>query len=287
MEPGVRGRGGLCLGRRIHGAAGACDALAGVAVGAALRMAGAAGEMSRLARLAAFRRVPCLERTDGAYLDPMEDADAHGRASAANCTPRQRPGAPMALAAALHLSYWNEAWTTRESLLERVARQFSRAGLAVTTDPGWNDFDLEVRPDPWTRLRFKTADEEHEGARLKNHVAVRVRLSRLTLTGLAIAAGATVLCCRDGPLGDGGGADRNYHGERDVRGESGGRVGTPCLSGRRAVRAGTQPDSARQADRGGAPRGGCSAARSGVRAGGVVGQVVRRQPDRRGIGAAQ
>jgi glycosyltransferase involved in cell wall biosynthesis len=107
--------------------------------------------------------------------------------------PRQRPGLRW-LSRTLHLSYWNEAWTTRESLLERVAREFSRAGLAVTADPGWNDFDLEVRPDPWTRLRFKTADEEHEGARLKNHVAVRVRLSRLTLTGLAIAAGATGLC---------------------------------------------------------------------------------------------
>ena len=71
---------------------------------------------------------------------------------------------------------------------------FSRAGLAVTQDPGWNDYDLEVRPDPWTRLRFKTADEEHEGARLKNHVAVRVRLSRLSLVGLAIDAGATVSC---------------------------------------------------------------------------------------------
>jgi glycosyltransferase involved in cell wall biosynthesis len=106
--------------------------------------------------------------------------------------PRQRPGLRW-LSRSFHLSYWNEAWTTRESLLEHVARQFSRAGLAVTTDPGWNDFDLEVRPDPWTRLCFKTADEEHEGARLRNHVAVRVRLSRLTLTGLTIAAGATVL----------------------------------------------------------------------------------------------
>jgi len=79
-----------------------------------------------------------------------------------------------------------------------VARRFSRAGLAVTHDPGWNDFDLEVRPDPWTRLHFKTADEEHEGARLKNHVAVRIRLSRLTLMGLALAAGATMLCAAMG-----------------------------------------------------------------------------------------
>ena len=117
--------------------------------------------------------------------------------SAMNSQPRQRPSLRW-LGRSLHLSYWNEAWTTRESLLERVARRFSRAGLAVTHDPGWNDFDLEVRPDPWTRLHFKTADEEHEGARLKNHVAVRVRMSRLTLMGLALAAGATVLCAAMG-----------------------------------------------------------------------------------------
>jgi hypothetical protein len=107
--------------------------------------------------------------------------------------PRQRPVLRL-FGRSLHLSYWNEAWTTRESLLERLARRFSRDGLAVTQDPGWNDYDLEVRPDPWTRLHFKTADEEHEGARLKNHVAVRVRLSRLSLAGLAITAGATVAC---------------------------------------------------------------------------------------------
>ena len=107
--------------------------------------------------------------------------------------PRQRPALRL-LDRSLHLSYWNETWTTRESLLERLMRRLSRGGLVVTQDPGWNDYDLEVRPDPWTRLHFKTADEEHEGARLKNHVAVRVRLSRLSLVGLAIAGGATVVC---------------------------------------------------------------------------------------------
>ncbi len=110
---------------------------------------------------------------------------------------RQRPSLRW-LSRSLHLSYWNEAWTTRESLLERLARRFSRAGVAVAPDAGWNDFDLEVRPDPWTRLRFKTADEEHEGARLKNHVAVRVRLSALCQAGLASAVTTAVLCAAMG-----------------------------------------------------------------------------------------
>jgi glycosyltransferase involved in cell wall biosynthesis len=111
--------------------------------------------------------------------------------------PRQRAGFRWK-SRALHLSYWNEAWTTRESLLERLARRFSRAGMAVKPEPGWNDFDLEVHPDPWTRLQFKTADEEHEAARLKNHVAVRVRLSRLTQIGLASSGAAAVLSASAG-----------------------------------------------------------------------------------------
>jgi GT2 family glycosyltransferase len=106
--------------------------------------------------------------------------------------PRQRPGLRL-LRRSLYLSYWNESWTTRDALLERLRRQFSRAEAAVIADAGWNDFDLEVRPDPWTRLRFKTADEEHAGARLKNHIAVRVGLSRLSQAGLAaLAAGAVM-----------------------------------------------------------------------------------------------
>src|SRR5882757_3488978 len=48
--------------------------------------------MPRLARFPAVRRVSGLERTDGAYLDPMEDADAH-------CQSRQRsPATPASRA---------------------------------------------------------------------------------------------------------------------------------------------------------------------------------------------
>lgn len=115
-----------------------------------------------------------------------------GGAAGGEAQPRQRPSLRLR-ARALGLSYWNEAWTTREALLERLARHLSRAGAAVITDSGWNDFDLEARPGPWTRLRFKTADEEHEGARLRNHVAVRVRLSWLSRAGLLTAAVAAAL----------------------------------------------------------------------------------------------
>lgn len=107
-------------------------------------------------------------------------------------SPRQRP-ALRPLSRSLHLCYWNELSANRDALLERLAQEFSRAGAAVVPDTGWNDFDFEVRPDAWTSLRLKTADEEHEGARLKNHVAVRVRLSRLSQTGVAVAGAAALL----------------------------------------------------------------------------------------------
>ena len=55
-------------------------------------------------------------------------------------------------------------------------------------ESGWNDYDLEVRPNPWTRVELKTADEEHEPGKLKNHVAARIRLTRITT--MALAAGA-------------------------------------------------------------------------------------------------
>jgi O-antigen biosynthesis protein len=106
--------------------------------------------------------------------------------------PRQRPSL-RPLSRSLHLAYWNPNWTTRESLLERLIRLFSRAGVVSVADQGWSDFDLEIRPDPWTRIRFKTADEEHEGGRLKNHILMRVRLSVLTRCGLVLGAVGVIL----------------------------------------------------------------------------------------------
>src|SRR4029077_4626672 len=46
---------------------------------------------------------------------------------------------------------------------------------------------LEVRPNPWTLIELKTADEEHGGNKLKNHVLARVKLTRIAI--LALAAG--------------------------------------------------------------------------------------------------
>ncbi|MGH7782214.1 MAG: glycosyltransferase [Candidatus Binataceae bacterium] len=97
---------------------------------------------------------------------------------------RQRPQLNLSRRE-FRLAYWNEHYTTRDALLDRMMKLFARDGHPAIADRGWNDYDLELRANPWTRVELKTADEEHEGTRLKNHVAARVRLSRQSRIGLA------------------------------------------------------------------------------------------------------
>jgi glycosyltransferase involved in cell wall biosynthesis len=108
---------------------------------------------------------------------------------------RQRPEISLG-GRSIRLSYWNENSTTRDGLLERTAKLFARTGHAAVADPGWNDFDLEIRPNAWTRIELKTADEEHSGARIKTLVEARIRPTRITIVALAagaICAGAVAI----------------------------------------------------------------------------------------------
>ncbi|MDO8433958.1 MAG: glycosyltransferase [Candidatus Binatus sp.] len=102
-------------------------------------------------------------------------------------TIRQKPSIDWARRS-VNLAYWNEQYVTRDTLLDRVVKLFARTGHPAIVDAGWNDFDLEVHPSPWTRIELKTADEEHGGMKLKNIVVARIRTTRLT--ELALAAGA-------------------------------------------------------------------------------------------------
>ena len=100
---------------------------------------------------------------------------------------RQRPSIDWARRS-VKLAYWNEESVTRDSILDRMLKLFVRNRHAAIVDTGWNDYDLELRTNPWTRVELKTADEEHEGTKLKNHVLARIKLTRITK--LALAAGA-------------------------------------------------------------------------------------------------
>ena len=76
----------------------------------------------------------------------------------------------------------------REALLEKLGRLFARMGYPAVADQGWQDIDLALNPDRWVRIELKTADEEHPGSKVKTMVAARIRLSRLTRTGLSLGA---------------------------------------------------------------------------------------------------
>jgi GT2 family glycosyltransferase len=102
---------------------------------------------------------------------------------------RQRPTLDWR-SRSIRLAYWSESWIPRDGLLERIARHHAVVGRPTTVEQGWRDADLALEPGALTRVEIKTADEEHSGGRLKNHVAIRARLAGLTRAGLALSVGA-------------------------------------------------------------------------------------------------
>ena len=106
--------------------------------------------------------------------------------------PRQRPVLQLRQRA-LKLSYWSESGIPRDTLIDRLVRLLTRAGMPVRVDSGWNDYDLEIQPDSWTRVRIKTADEEHEGGKVKTLVQAQVRFSSLSKILIGLGAAAVVV----------------------------------------------------------------------------------------------
>ena len=106
--------------------------------------------------------------------------------------PRQRPVIEW-LARTMRLAYWNEAWTTRETILQRLGVLFAGAGHPAPSGSAWDDFDLMVETGLFTRLEIRSADEEHEGGRLKNHLAARLRLTKIARAALAMGAASALV----------------------------------------------------------------------------------------------
>jgi hypothetical protein len=70
----------------------------------------------------------------------------------AESLPRQRPAIQWRRRS-LKLAYWSESGIPRDHLIDRLVKLFTRAAIPVRVDSGWNDYDLEIQPDSWTRLR--------------------------------------------------------------------------------------------------------------------------------------
>src|SRR5271156_2075032 len=87
----------------------------------------------------------------------------------------------------VRLDYWNNESITRDRMMDKMLKLFARTGHGAVIDAGWNDYDLEVRPNPWTRIELKTADEEHEAGKVTNHVLARIKFTRISTIALAAA----------------------------------------------------------------------------------------------------
>ncbi|MBF6568569.1 MAG: glycosyltransferase [Candidatus Binataceae bacterium] len=110
----------------------------------------------------------------------------------ANAT-RQRPLINL-IGRSVVLSYWNDSYTTREIILYSLTRLCNRLHYPVMMEAGWRDYDLEVRRDLWTRIEFRTADEEHGGMRLINRIAGRIRLTLASKLALLTGIASTIVC---------------------------------------------------------------------------------------------
>jgi len=99
---------------------------------------------------------------------------------------RQRPTINW-LRRTVRLDYWNDESIMRDRLMDGMLKLFARSGHGAIVEAGWNDYDLEVRPNLWTRIELKTADEEHEAGKVTSHVLARIKSTRITK--LALAAG--------------------------------------------------------------------------------------------------
>jgi glycosyltransferase involved in cell wall biosynthesis len=84
----------------------------------------------------------------------------------------------------IRLSYWNSSYITREAMLENLRRLFRSHACPVVVDRGWNDFDLLIEANPWTRIQLRTAEEELGGLELKTNVAARLGLSTGACAGI-------------------------------------------------------------------------------------------------------
>lgn len=99
----------------------------------------------------------------------------------------------------VRLDYWNNESITRDRLIDKLMKLFARTGHGAIVDAGWHDYDLDVRPNPWTRIELKTADEEHEAGKVTNRVLARIKLTRISLIALAAGVVTTAAAAIAGP----------------------------------------------------------------------------------------
>lgn len=61
------------------------------------------------------------------------------------------------------LSYWSEEGVERMKFLKRLFERLRREGWSSRSDSGWNEWDIEVIGDRWSKILVQTVGENHGG----------------------------------------------------------------------------------------------------------------------------
>lgn len=95
-------------------------------------------------------------------------------------------------------TYWSESHIDRLQLLQEIVARLEAHGCAFRNDTGWTNYDVEMLPMFWTRLRFTTVSEELE--RGKKHFRCRITprwslSAKLCFAMLAVAVFLLIVLC--------------------------------------------------------------------------------------------
>ena len=114
--------------------------------------------------------------------EPPAEAHAAARAAA---------DSEMELGAPHTVHYWNEKGIERFAFLERLMSLLEREGWQANSDSGWDEFDVTIYGDRFTKSVIRTVAENHGG----NKRLLRGQLTaRWTLSGRASVWSPGPLC---------------------------------------------------------------------------------------------
>lgn len=80
---------------------------------------------------------------------------------------------------AYELSYWTEAGTEKENLLQKVMDLLLPCKYFIAIDQGWSDWDLEIYRGIWSKVQVKACTENHGGNKRVLRVRCALRMSQL------------------------------------------------------------------------------------------------------------
>ena len=93
------------------------------------------------------------------------------------------------------VALWSETGRNRDHLLGNITKELQLHGWKHRTDDGWNDWDVEIRRNPWWRVRLTTVTEYHRGENRLTRVRLASHMSPLNLAACAVLLATIVYLC--------------------------------------------------------------------------------------------